>query len=272
MFDFIKNQLTKKNIELVSCISLEECEIKRPYLLQRHGIESGSVIIFAVPYLSRELLKKRNVSAYASARDYHLFFAELFEELIQTIKENYPSNKFCGFTDHSPINEIDAAAKCSLGVVGRNHLLITKEYSSYVFIGEIITDACLPSFAGEIKHCLNCGICEQKCPVKMKNGECLSALTQKKGELSDEEKASITAHQCAWGCDICQEVCPHTRQAIENETIFTNIEFFKTSLTPFLNSEQIENMSDSEFNQRAYSWRGKNVILRNLKYLEGKES
>ena len=271
MFEFVKKQLSELNIELVSCISLDECQITRPYLLQKHAIENGSAIIFAVPYLSKDALERKNISCYAIARDYHLFFSELFEKITNELKAKYPQNKFTGFTDHSPINEIDAAARCGLGVIGKNHLLITKKYSSYVFIGEIITDVSLPSFAGEKKCCSNCGTCISKCPVNMRNGECLSAITQKKGELSDTERHLIQKHGCAWGCDICQEVCPLTQAATKSETIYTNIEFFNSTLTPNLTSHQVEEMSDEEFKERAYSWRGKNVILRNLKYLEEKE-
>ena len=63
MFDTIKDKLGKFNIDLVSCLALGECKIIRPYLLDRCGIEEGSVIIFAVPYLSPVACKKRNVSA-----------------------------------------------------------------------------------------------------------------------------------------------------------------------------------------------------------------
>lgn len=271
MFDFIISELKKQNIELVSCLHLDEATIKRPYLLEKNGISDGSVIIFAVPYLASEIDEERNVSAYSVSKDYHLFFSSLFDSLIPKLKEKYPLHKFVGFTDHSPINEIEAGAKCGLGVIGKNHLLITEKYSSYVFIGEIITDAFLPSFASDQKYCSDCGKCRKACPTNMNVEECLSALTQKKGGLTDNERAIIKKSGCAWGCDICQEVCPLTQKAIKNGTIYTNINFFKAERTPFLTSEQIKNMSDEDFSSRAYSWRGRSVIKRNLKILEGKE-
>ena len=271
MFAFVKSKLEKINIDLVSSISLEECEIIRPYLMEKQGIQNGSVIIFAVPYFANTGAEKSNISSYSQSRDYHIFFASLFENLIKELKEKYPDNKFAGFTDHSPINEIKAASKAGLGVIGKNHLLITDKYSSFVFIGEIITDAIINSNATEIKSCENCTLCQSSCPIGMDITKCLSSITQKKGDLSDEEITLIKKYECAWGCDICQNVCPHTKKAIKNETIYTNIDFFKTERTPYLTSELIENMGDDEFSKRAYSWRGKKVIARNLKILEGGE-
>jgi epoxyqueuosine reductase QueG len=148
------------------------------------------------------------------SRDYHLFFKALFNELIPALENAFPEHKFAGFTDHSPIDEIHASALAGLGIIGKNHLLITEKYSSYLFIGEIITDASLPSCASEIFHCINCGKCIEACPVCLNVDSCLSSLTQKKGELTDTEVQKIKIHGMAWGCDKCQEACPYTKNAI----------------------------------------------------------
>lgn len=272
MLDFIKKELAKYNIDLVSCLSLDECEITRPYLLEKQGINSGSAVIFALPYFTYEKDENSNISAYAISRDYHLFFESFFEEAIRALEKEYPNNKFVGFSDHSPINEIKAASKSGLGVIGKNHLLITDKYSSFVFLGEIITDAILPSNPKKTEYCINCGACLSACPVGMDIKKCLSSLTQKKGDLSDDEIELIKKYKCVWGCDICQNVCPYTQKAIQNGTIYTNVDFFKENRTPLLTSEIIENMDDNEFKTRAYSWRGKKTIKRNLNVIEGREN
>ena len=102
--------------------------------------------------------------------------------------------------------------------------------------------------------------------------KCLSSVTQKKGNLNEEEIELIKKYSCAWGCDICQNACPYTKNAIKNGTIYTNIDFFKNERTPYLNSTTIDEMSDEQFSMRAYSWRGKNTIKRNLLILEEKEN
>lgn len=271
MLTFVKSELKKLNIDLVSCISLNECEITRPYLLENKGINSGSVIIFAVPYFTRHEEEKSNISSYAISQDYHLFFATLFDNLLPKLQKKHPNNKFVGFTDHSPINEIKAASKAGLGIIGNNNLLITKKYSSFVFIGELITDANIESQALEISYCENCGLCLSACPVNMDISRCLSSITQKKGELTEEEITLVKKHGCVWGCDICQVACPYTKRAITNGTIYTNVDFFQNERTPYLTIELIDKMTDDEFKKRAYSWRGKKVIKRNLEFLERSE-
>jgi epoxyqueuosine reductase QueG len=101
--------------------------------------------------------------------------------------------------------------------------------------------------------------------------KCLSSITQKRGNLTDDEINEIKKYSCAWGCDICQNVCPHTQKAAQNGTIYTEVDFFKTQRTSYLTSNMIEEMNNEEFSERAYSWRGKKVILRNLTLLEGGE-
>ena len=271
MLEHIKALLKQENIDLIATLSLEECKIKRPYLLERAGISHGSVIIFAVPYMSRNAMQGRNVSLYAVPRDYHLYFADLFNRILPALKETYPENKFAAFTDHSPIDEISAAALSGLGVIGKNHLLITKKYSSLVFLGEIITDAALPSSASKADLCIGCNKCIDACPVGTDRLRCLSSLTQKKGELSEDEKKLIKDSGCVWGCDICQEVCPYTKAALEDGTIFSQIEFFNSELTPYITSDGILSLSDDDFSLRAYSWRGRDTVMRNILISECEE-
>ena len=258
MLEFIKNQLNKLNIDLVSCLSLDECEITRPYLLEKRGITNGSVVIFAVPYLSEHSTEKRNISAYAVSRDYHIFFKNLFEDFIANLTKAYPEYIFAGFSDHSPINEVRAAAQAGLGVLGKNHLLITEKYSSFVFIGEIITNAPLPSLATSVSSCIGCNKCVSACPVNADINACLSAITQKKGELTDKEVEMMLENGSIWGCDVCQNVYPYTRKAD-----FTPISFFDEGVITELDTATLDSMTDEEFMSRPFSWRGRSVIRRN---------
>lgn len=267
--DFFRNFFEQEKIGLYGFLSLDDCKIIRPYLLERCGITGGTAVVFAVPYYSPAAQnEKRNVSLYAVPRDYHLYFKELSQRFLAAAKKEFPLSKFGFFSDHSPIDEVNAAAKTGLGIIGQNHLLITEEYSSFIFLGEIVTDLELPSCPREIRLCENCGLCSQACPVDLFLDGCLSALTQKKGELTEEEKAKILTHGLAWGCDRCQLACPHTKKAIENGTVYSPVDFFCEKCLSVLNVEELEKMPDEEFNDRAYSWRGKETILRNLKLFE----
>ena len=260
ILSFAREIFEGEKIEYVSALPLSSCEIVRPYLLQRAGIgDEGTVIMLAVPYFAADS-EARNLSLYAVSGDYHLYFSELFGRVLPQFREKFFGHIFEGFSDHSPIAEIGAAAMSGIGVIGKNHMLITEKYSSYVFLGEIICDIKADIPTGKIKECEMCGACERACPVGLDMDKCLSALSQKKGSLSLEEEEKLISLGSVWGCDICQSVCPHSAEASE-----TKIEFFHQKRLPFIKTDTIENMSEEDFSSRAYSWRGKDVILRNLK-------
>ncbi len=264
MFAILSNFFQKKGIKYFSPLPLADCKIVRPYLLARAGISDGTAILFAVPYLSRDgISPERNLSAYAVPRDYHLYFETLFSELLGLLRTAFPQHRFAGFADHSPIDEVDAAARAGLGVIGKNHLLITPDYASFVFLGELVTDAKLDAAPKPVSFCQDCGACMRVCPADTCGG-CLSALTQKKGDLTDTEKAAILSHGTVWGCDLCQSVCPHTKRALDAGTIFSPIPFFCDETLTNLTLERLDSMSDEEFSHRAYAWRGRKTVRRNL--------
>ena len=257
MKTIIAEIMRKFDIEYYASVPFGECKIINEQKLERcfnKTIPETAVVMLA-PYYSGAH-DGRNISLYAVPRDYHLFFRDLFGFAEAELQKAYPGNIFKGYADSSPIGEADAALKAGLGVLGNNRLLINEKYGSYVFIGEIITDM---KFTGEettankIKPCLRCGKCAASCPSK-KN--CLSAVTQKKGALTREEENLIKNNGTAWGCDICQTVCPLNTSAAE-----TPIEFFRRDLTD--RAEIGDNITD-----RAYAWRGRKCIERNLKLLQ----
>lgn len=261
MKNLINDLMKKEKIEYFGIIPFEKCRVINEELLKRSivGWTPKSVIMLAVPYYNGEY-EGRNISLYAVPKDYHLYFKGLYSRLEEALSQASDFN-FKGFADHSPIGETYAAAYAGLGVVGKKFQLINEKYGSHVFLGEIITDFVPNEYAeNDIKFCKNCGMCEKACPS---SDQCLSSITQKKGTLSDDEQDLIVKSGCAWGCDVCRTVC------IMNKNIAkTPIEFFKTALTPTLTTELVENMSKDEFSKRAYAWRGRNTILRNLKLIE----
>ena len=266
LLDFARDVLAREKIEYVSVLSLSHCDVVRPYLLERAGIsDKGCAIMLAVPYYVAEE-GERNLSLYAVPRDYHLYFNELFGRILPLLQEVFPGHIFAGFADHSPIDEIKAAARAGLGVIGKNRLLITEKYSSFVFLGEIVCDMPYDGPCGEINECEKCGLCYSACPVQLDCDRCLSALSQKKGELTEKEAELLLSGGSAWGCDLCQTACPHSKKAKNTE-----IDFFMKGRLSYITSDIINNMSEGEFEERAYSWRKRKTILRNLHYFETRE-
>ena len=267
--------LFTEGIEYYACIPLSSCKITKKYLLDKNGLdENSTVIMMLFPYRTKQASK--NLSAYASVKDYHAFVDSLSKKLEKYIEKRYPDAKFKLFSDHSPIDEVHGACISGLGFVGDNGLLINERYSSFVFIGECITSL-TPTQLGlrfakedEFKTCLHCGNCKRACPTgciaQNENGqdtsnkkECLSAITQKKGELTDDEKTLMLQSGCVWGCDVCQNACPYTKNAK-----YTPIKYFTDSVIEQLDSETLDNMSKDEFESRPFAWRGMDTIKRNI--------
>ncbi|MBE6638495.1 MAG: epoxyqueuosine reductase [Ruminococcaceae bacterium] len=263
----VRDVLNGEGIAIGGALALSDCRIYNEGLLARKMPDCQSVLLFAVPYYNGEHFR-RNVSLYAAARDYHLYFSLLEKRLIPKLQTIYPNQKFAVTSDHSPIDERDAALKLGLGVKGDNHLVITKPYGSYIFLAEVLSTLPAKEYYEDGKilplrkeiECLHCGACQKACPSP---DACLSAITQKKGELSEEEIQKMMQSGIVWGCDVCQTVCPMNR-----DVPITPIPFFKEDMIYELTYEMVERMPKEKFKDRAFSFRGRQTILRNLKLYE----
>lgn len=223
--------------------NLLECRAK-----SRIPQNAKTIIICAFPYKVKSSQPKL-LSRYAAVPDYHIVVKKFLERACYNLFQKYPQNKFECFCDNSPIPEVHTAALAGLGVKGDNGLLITKEYGSFVFLGEIVTDLqieCKNLYA----ECNHCGNCENTCPVTLKKEKCLSNLSQKK-KLLPEELEKLKTNEILWGCDICQNNCP-----MNKDTKNTNI-------TEFINGYRNEYIVGEDVENRPYTWRGQELINRN---------
>ena len=250
----IKKFLQSEGIEYFSAIKTYNLLVVNERIMPR---DAKSCVMFLIPYYTGKH-EGRNVSLYAVSPDYHLYIKELAARF-EGDKEHF----YSFFADTSPINERDAALKSGLGFLGENRLVINEKYGSFVFIGTILTDAEFDedeyTLADEKKTCMGCGLCKKNCAYLRKECDCcLSELNQRKN-VTDKELELIHSKKIRWGCDACQEVCPHNK-----DVKITPIEFFHKDLLEKVDAKMIENMPKDEFSRRAYSWRGKKTILRNL--------
>ena len=265
----IKNTLTSLGIEYYAVLDYAACRESAPNIMKREGFIPRSVIIYLLPYYTGET---ENISRYAASLDYHIAISEVNAALSSAILALCPTANLKGYGDHSPIDERHAALVAGLGMAGKNGLIINEKYGSYVFIGDLVTDispneldAVTPR---DITPCEGCGACLCACPTGILRGDgesCLSAITQRKGELSDSEIALMRKYNTAWGCDLCQSSCPHNRHPEK-----TPVEFFFGDAIYSLTSQALDSMSDEEFSRRAYAWRKRATIARNLQILENK--
>lgn len=255
------------SIDSYGALAIEDVHIINERLLTKEDFEARSVLLFLVPYYAGETV---NLSRYAAARDYHIILKEITDRLIAGIKQRYPEAHAKGYGDHSPIAERAAALHAGLGILGDNGLIIHEAYGTYVFIGDVITD--LPPEAlfakplKEIRTCEHCGRCRAACPTGILRGEggaCLSAITQRKGTLTEDEILLMRRYNTVWGCDECQTACPHNAKPE-----ITKIAFFREDLIPHLTADILSKMSEKEFSERAFAWRGKATVERNIALLE----
>ena len=255
-------------ISLCGAVKYADCGAANARLHEECA-DMKTVFVFAVPYRTGKTPSDGlAVSEYARVYDYHQYFETLFSSLIPALRSAFPKNVFKGFADHSPINEKKAASAASLGVVGMNTLLITKDYGSYVFLGSVITDLETETENSVVKPCIRCGRCVSACPGKaisesgIDTNRCVSAITQKK-IITDEEKNVIVSNKAVWGCDVCQSVCPMNEGALT-----TGEKYFTLGFLPSFSHDIISGMDDAEFGRYPFAWRKKDVILRNLDLVE----
>ena len=248
---------------------MEEPDIEKrinPKLIME---DASSIIVCAIPYYTGKEYES-NISRYCYGLDYHLVIKEKLNEICEEIKSKDDKFKYEIFTDNGPLVDRYLAYLAGIGYYGINNNIITDKYGSYVFIGYIVNNYNLEVDESNDKTCLGCNKCVKYCPGNALEGnyqmdpkKCISYITQKKEELTDEEKEKMKKNKSLFGCDICQVVCPHNKD-IE----ISKFKEFTNNLITNLSEEEINSISNKEFKrrykERAFSWRGRNIIKRNM--------
>lgn len=213
------------------------------------------------------------ISLYARGADYHAVLRRRMEPVQRALEARFPGEVFSFFSDVSPFPEVYAAALAGVGKLGDNGLLITESAGSYVFLATLATGADLPVTGdGTVTRCRGCGGCKMHCPAGCCGEEsrvrCLSALTQRRGELTSAEAALVRKNGMLWGCDECQRCCPENRR-------LTAVPLPEFAPLPELGEGDLL-LSDRAFRRkyagRAFVWRGVQPLRRNGEILSAQPS
>ena len=233
-----------------------------------------SAIVCLFPYYV-EHKDPSNLSRYTWATDYHLVINEYLKKLIEKLQIINTDAQFSIHCDTSPLADRYMAYLAGLGFYGKNNCFISPKWGSYVVIGTILTTLELEPDTPLTQSCMGCNRCITACLGQclgldeFKFDTCKSYLTQKKGELTSEEEHIIAKTPLVFGCDVCQEVCPHNK-----DISTTPIPEFQ-SVEPYIDRDELDSLTNKEFKakygHRAFSWRGKKILMRNQEIIESKK-
>lgn len=280
----LKQKLVEKSVELgfnkigfTSVLGLEDkAELFRNWIA--HGYNAGmkffernpetrvrptdivenakTVIVLAMSYysyISRRDSDKFQISMFASGTDYHEVIqgrlSMLTDYLLSERKDSL--NKY--YCDTGSISEKLFAEKAGIGWQGKNSLIITKEFGSYIFLGVIITSEEFEPDTPAEQYCNNCSICMKQCPTQaivgekiIDAGKCLAYLTiEHKKDFSEEQKKYIIENKWLFGCDECQKYCPFNYRLPETAII----DFKPKHMDLHIDFDFLQNIDIKEYKQ-----------------------
>ena len=215
--------------------------------------EAKSVISVGMNYFHGIADGEMKISNYAWGDDYHDLLKKRLYQLLKLVKERLPDVKGVVCVDTSPVMEKVWAQRAGLGWIGKHTNLISRDYGSWLFLGELILD-CELDYDDPFEEdlCGSCTACLDACPTDaivedylLDSRRCISYLTiEHRGDLPEEFDGQL--EERIYGCDICQEVCPW------------NLKFSQKSREPLFaprseivkrNSEKWSRLTEEEFHR-----------------------
>ncbi|WP_251552198.1 tRNA epoxyqueuosine(34) reductase QueG [Neobacillus muris] len=271
----LKNRLIRQQ-ELGYQSGFEEPDIEKranPAVLMEGA---NSIISIALAYPSKMKTRveskkgeRRGIFCRASwGLDYHLILKDRLEKLEAFILSKVQEAKVKAMVDTGELSDRAVAERAGIGWSGKNCAVITPEYGSYVYLGEMITNLPFEPDDPIEDQCGSCTKCLDACPTgalvqggQINAKRCISFLTQTKDMIPEEFRDKIGNR--IYGCDSCQTACPHNKG--KDFHFHVEMEPDPETAKPLL--KPILSLSNREFKKKfgtaAGSWRGKRPIQRN---------
>ena len=232
-----------------------------------------TIISIAVAY-PHKLKQQPQKTAYKRGKftpnswglDYHYVLQDKLDRLAKGIEELTADFEYKGMVDTGALVDTAVARRAGIGFIGKNGLVISKEFGSYMFLGELITNLDIEPDQPVDYDCGDCNRCVMACPTSCLIGDgtmnakrCLSFQTQDKGIMDLEFRKKIKT--VIYGCDICQICCPYNKGLDNPLATEIDPDLAHPELLPFL--ELSNGQFKEKFGHIAGSWRGKNILQRN---------
>ena len=214
------------------------------------------------------------ISKYAFGEDYHYVIKKKLKKFLKFISNEIGEVQGRVFVDSAPVMDKVWASKSGLGWIGKNTNLISKKVGSFFFIAELIIDLELEYDSPTTDHCGNCTACLDACPTdaliapyQIDSSKCISYLTiELKDKIPSEFKGKMD--QWAFGCDVCQTVCPWNRFSEPHEVS----EFEPNEKIMSMSKKDWEELTEEVFNDlfknSAIKRTNFSGLKRNIKFLK----
>lgn len=271
----LKNRL-KRQQQLGYQSGFEESDIELRTEPIRLLDQAESIVSIALAYPSKmqnpPIGKKgarRGMFARASwGVDYHTAVRDRLKLLEQWLEERVPEVKFRSMVDTGELVDRAVAERAGIGWNGKNCSIITPEFGSYVYLGELITNIPFAPSTPIENECGDCTLCMDVCPTgalvapgQLNSQRCIAYLTQTKDFMPEEFRLELGNR--IYGCDTCQTVCPKNKGKVNwiHDEMMPESELVKPLLEPLLTISNKE--FKATYGHMSGSWRGKKPIQRN---------
>ncbi|MDJ0680918.1 MAG: tRNA epoxyqueuosine(34) reductase QueG [Xenococcaceae cyanobacterium MO_167.B52] len=209
---------------------------------------------YYTPHEHSDAPEDGKISRYGWGRDYHKVMHQKLKELSQWLQNQQEGVKIRYYADTGAIQDKVWAQRAGLGWIAKNSNVITKEYGSWVFLGEILTNLELTPDQPHNQHCGTCTRCLEACPTDaiikpfvVDANRCIAYHTIENRE--PEIPTEIATKLSGWvaGCDICQDVCPWN-QRFAQETDITDFQPYPWNIQPKL--QELAQIEETEWDRR----------------------
>ncbi len=278
VFQELKGRLMKQQAEGYQS-GFEEPDIDKRTEPKRLLADARSIIAIAIAYPSKMTSvprgtteERRGMFCRASwGCDYHVVLKEKLRLLADFIQNEVEGAACTPMVDTGALVDRAVAERAGIGWSAKNCSIISPEFGSYIYLGELLTNVELEPDQPLESRCGSCNKCIDACPTNAFVGpgqlnaqRCIAYLTQTKTTIPEEFREVIGNR--LYGCDTCQVVCPenHKRDFHLHAELEADPVLAKPLLKPIL---QLSNRAFKEqFGRVAGSWRGKTPIQRNAIY------